>query len=188
MLLAEQLAHQRSVRLGPLVLKTALLKIPPRAADRDRTVSRRSEPSSRAALMGEQPNPWDRLQPRMRRADIEVPNHAVAMSARARSACYPRGTFYPLSDGASTSHRQITSPDFRPCSTCQSHSQAPLCTYTHHLITNQDEGTFGRLRYPLGGDRPSQTTHQALSLNRITVHSEITRTIRVVFHQRLHHH
>uniref|UniRef100_A0A7S3MSY9 Cell wall-associated hydrolase n=1 Tax=Anophryoides haemophila TaxID=46462 RepID=A0A7S3MSY9_9CILI len=63
MLLAEQLAHQRSVRLGPLVLKTALLKIPPRAADRDRTVSRRSKPSSRAALMGEQPNPWDRLQP-----------------------------------------------------------------------------------------------------------------------------
>ena len=63
MLLAEQLAHQRSVRLGPLVLKTALLKIPPRAADRDRTVSRRSEPSSRAALMGEQPNPWDLLQP-----------------------------------------------------------------------------------------------------------------------------
>ena len=63
MLLAEQLAHQRSVRLGPLVLKTALLKIPPRAADRDRTVSRRSEPSSRATLMGEQPNPWDLLQP-----------------------------------------------------------------------------------------------------------------------------
>ena len=63
MLLAEHLAHQRSVCLGPLVLKTALLKIPPRAADRDRTVSRRSEPSSRAALMGEQPNPWDRLQP-----------------------------------------------------------------------------------------------------------------------------
>ena len=103
----------------------------------------------------------------MRRADIEVPNHAVAVSARARSACYPRGTFYPLSDGASTSHRQITSPDFRPCSTCQSHSQAPLCTYTRHLITNQDEGTFGRLRYLLGGDRPSQTTHQALSVNQI---------------------
>uniref|UniRef100_A0A2P2LZJ5 Uncharacterized protein n=1 Tax=Rhizophora mucronata TaxID=61149 RepID=A0A2P2LZJ5_RHIMU len=110
------------------------------------------------------------------------------MDSWARSACYPRGTFYPLSDGRSTTSRRITSPDFRPCSTCQSHSQAPLCTYTHHLITNQDEGTFGRLRYLLGGDRPSQTTHQALSLNRITVHSEITRTIRVVFHQRLHHH
>uniref|UniRef100_A0A2M4CU65 Hipothetical protein n=1 Tax=Anopheles darlingi TaxID=43151 RepID=A0A2M4CU65_ANODA len=63
MLLAEQLAHQRSVRPGPLVLKTAPLKIPTPTTDRDRTVSRRSEPSSRAALMGEQPNPWDRLQP-----------------------------------------------------------------------------------------------------------------------------
>ena len=62
-LLAEQLAHQRFVRPGPLVLGTALLKFPARAADRDRTVSRRSKPSSRAALMGEQPNPWDLLQP-----------------------------------------------------------------------------------------------------------------------------
>ena len=62
-LLAEQLAHQRFVRPGPLVLGTALLKTLTRTADRDRTVSRRSEPSSRAALMGEQPNPWDQLQP-----------------------------------------------------------------------------------------------------------------------------
>src|SRR6267143_4148054 len=62
-LLAEQLAHQRFVRPGPLVLRTALLNTPTRAADRDRTVSRRSKPSSRTALMGEQPNPWDRLQP-----------------------------------------------------------------------------------------------------------------------------
>ena len=61
--LAEQLAHQRSVRPGPLVLRTALLKIPPRAADRDRTVSRRSKPSSRTTLNGEQPYPWDLLQP-----------------------------------------------------------------------------------------------------------------------------
>jgi hypothetical protein len=61
--LAGQLAHQRFVRPGPLVLGTALLNIPTRAADRDRTVSRRSKPSSRTALMGEQPNPWDRLQP-----------------------------------------------------------------------------------------------------------------------------
>src|SRR3712207_7621272 len=58
-LLAEQLAHQRFVRPGPLVLGTGLLKFPARAADRDRTVSRRSKPSSRTALMGEQPNPWD---------------------------------------------------------------------------------------------------------------------------------
>ena len=61
--LAEQLAHQRFVRPGPLVLGTALLKSPARAEDRDRTVSRRFEPSSRTALIGEQPNPWDLLQP-----------------------------------------------------------------------------------------------------------------------------
>src|ERR1700748_370364 len=65
-LLAEQLAHQRSVRPGPLVLGTAPLKSPARAADRDRTVSRRSTPSSRTALIGEQPNPWDLLQPQNR--------------------------------------------------------------------------------------------------------------------------
>src|SRR5690625_7226907 len=63
MLLAEQLVHQQCVHPGPLVLRTDLLKLPTPTTDRDRTVSRRSEPSSRTALMGEQPNPWDRLQP-----------------------------------------------------------------------------------------------------------------------------
>ena len=58
-----QLVHRWSVRPGPLVLRTAPLKRPTPAPDRDRTVSRRSEPSSRTALMGEQPNPWDLLQP-----------------------------------------------------------------------------------------------------------------------------
>ena len=61
--LAVQLAHQRSVHPGPLVLGTAPFKLPTPTADRDRTVSRRSEPSSRTALIGEQPNPWDRIQP-----------------------------------------------------------------------------------------------------------------------------
>ena len=61
--LAEQLVHQRCVHPGPLVLRTAPFKSPTPATDRDRTVSRRSEPSSRAALIGEQPNPWDLLQP-----------------------------------------------------------------------------------------------------------------------------
>ena len=63
MLLAEQLEHHRYVQLGPLVLKSAPLNFPTPAADRDRTVSRRSEPSSRTTLIGEQPNPWDLLQP-----------------------------------------------------------------------------------------------------------------------------
>ena len=61
--LEAQLEHQRSVHPGPLVLRTAPLKYPTPTPDRDRTVSRRSEPSSRTALMGEQPNPWDLLQP-----------------------------------------------------------------------------------------------------------------------------
>src|SRR3989339_1796143 len=63
MQLAPQQIHQRFVRFGPLVLSTAPLKSPAPTADRDRTVSRRSEPSSRATLIGEQPNPWDLLQP-----------------------------------------------------------------------------------------------------------------------------
>src|ERR671913_81728 len=61
--LAGQLAHQRFVHSGPLVLGAAPLKFPTPTLDRDRTVSRRSEPSSRAALIGEQPNPWDVLPP-----------------------------------------------------------------------------------------------------------------------------
>ena len=61
--LARQQVHRRYVRPGPLVLGSALLNFPTPATDRDRTVSRRSEPSSRATLMGEQPNPWDLLQP-----------------------------------------------------------------------------------------------------------------------------
>ena len=58
-----QQIHQWSVHPGPLVLGTAPFKYPTPTTDRDRTVSRRSEPSSRATLIGEQPNPWDRIQP-----------------------------------------------------------------------------------------------------------------------------
>ena len=61
--LVRQQGDQRSVHSGPLVLGATPLQCPAPVADRDRTVSRRSEPSSRAALMGEQPNPWDLLQP-----------------------------------------------------------------------------------------------------------------------------
>ena len=61
--LAAQPVHQRCVQHGPLVLVSDLLNTPTLATDRDRTVLRRSEPSSRATLMGEQPNPWDLLQP-----------------------------------------------------------------------------------------------------------------------------
>jgi hypothetical protein len=61
--LARQLEHQRFVHPGPLVLGTAPRKYPTPAKDRDQTVSRRFKPSSRTTLIGEQPNPWDLLQP-----------------------------------------------------------------------------------------------------------------------------
>ena len=104
----------------------------------------------------------------MRRVDIEVPNSAVDMNSWALSACYPRRTFYPLSDGPSTRDHRITNPNFRFCSTCLSRSQAPLCVYTLRTISVRAEGTFGRLRYSLGGDRPSQTARLTVSRLRIT--------------------
>jgi hypothetical protein len=133
--LARQLTHQRSVHLGPLVLEAAPFKSLAPTADRDRPVSRRSEPSSRTALTGEQPDPWDLVQPQ----------------------------------DAMSRHRGITKPDFRLCSTRWSCSQAPLCLYTLWWVSIPPEGTFGRLRYLLGGDRPSQTAHLARSPARMTV-------------------
>ena len=138
--LAEQLVHQRQVRPGPLVLRTAPLRSPTPTADRDRTVSRR----------------------------IEVPNTPVDVDSWGVSACYPQGSFYPLSDGPSTRYHRITKPDFRPCSTCLSRSQAPFCLCTLRAVSIRTEGTFGRLRYSLGGDRPSQTARLTLSPNRFT--------------------
>src|SRR5690349_18512893 len=155
LLLAQQPVHQRYVHPGPLVLGTGPLNFPTPTADRNRTVSRRSEPSSRTTLIGEQPNPWDLLQP-----------HDV--NSWGRSACYPRRTFYPLSDGPSTRGHRITMTDFRLCSTCGSRSQAGLCHCTRQLISDQLEPTIARLRYSLGGDRPSQTTRHAGSCSGLT--------------------
>ncbi len=59
-------------------------------------------------------------------------------------------------------HR-ITKPYFRTCSPCLARSQAPFCLYTRRAVSVRAEGTFGRLRYPLGGDRPSQTARLTLS-------------------------
>src|ERR671917_1614866 len=103
----------------------------------------------------------------MRRADIEVPNRAVDVDSWEVLACYPRSTFCPLSDGNSTLNRRITKACFRTCSTCQSRSQAPLCLCALRTISNRAEGTFARLRYSLGGDRPSQTTHLTMFTPRI---------------------
>ena len=96
-----------------------------------------------------------------------MPNHAAAMDARARSACYPQSTFYLLSDGPSIRNRRITKSVFRLCSTYQSRSQAPFYLYALRLIANQAEGTFVLLRYSFGGDRPSQTAQLKLFPARI---------------------
>ena len=85
------------------------------------------------------------------------------MSSWEGSACYPRSTFYPLSDGPSMRYRRITMLLFPTCSDCRPLSQAPLCHYTLRPVTNRSEGTFRSLRYAFGGDHPSQTTHQAVS-------------------------
>ena len=103
------------------------------------------------------------------------------MSSWERSACYPRSTFYPLSDGKSIFYRRITMSNFRSWSTCQSRSQAPLSHCTLRTVTNRAEGTFVLLRYALGGDRPSQTTHHTLSSIRITDLSENANDARLVF-------
>jgi hypothetical protein len=114
------------VRPGPLVLRSCPLNLLTPTTDRDRTVLRRSEPSSRATLIGEQPNPWDLLQPQ------DVTN-------RHRGAKPPR-RYELLGEISLLSPEYLLSferwpfhaepPDhfsrFRTCSTCWSHSQAPL--------------------------------------------------------------
>ncbi len=137
----------------------------------DRTVSRRSEPSSRTAFMGEQPNPWDVLPPQdamSRHRGAKPPRRCELLG---EISLLSWSNFYPLGDGLSTQHRQITKTDFRPCSTCRSHSQASLCLYTLDTISTRSEETFVRLRYHLGGDRPSQTARLKLFFDQIMIQS-----------------
>ena len=162
--LAVQLIHQRFVQLGPLVLESNPRKFLTPAIDRDRTVSRRSEPSSRATLMGEQPNPWDLLQPQ----DV---------TSRHRGAKPPRR--YELLGGISLlspeyllsfercSFHTLAPDHYAPVSCLlgmsASQSSALMPLHSMRSVTNRPEGTFGSLRYAFGGDHPSQTTHQTMS-------------------------
>src|SRR6202034_855604 len=75
--------------------------------------------------------------------------------------CYPRRTFYPLSDGLSTRDHRTTMADFRFYSSRRSRSQAGLCLSPHHLISAAPEPPIARRRYSWGGARPSQTTRHA---------------------------
>ena len=85
-----------------------------------------------------------------------VPNLPVDVNSWGRSACYPRRTFYPLSDGPPTRDHRITMADFRLCSTCPSRSQAGLC---HCTLTSDFRPLRAHLRAPplLFGRRPPQS-------------------------------
>src|SRR2546430_4736721 len=135
--LAGQLAHQRFVRPGPLVLGTALLKYPTRTADRDRTVSRRSKPSSRTALMGEQPNPWDRLQPQ------DATSRHRAFPAVSSGADYISTLLDQKSEGSAC---------------CDSHKFA-RCTNCHRGIAPQSLRGHLRKRFVKRWSRFRQTSH-----------------------------
>ena len=124
--LAMQPVHQRSVHPGPLVLRTAPLRYPTPTPDRDRTVSRRSEPSSRTALMGEQPNPWDLLQPQ-----DAMSRHRGAKPLRRCEllgviSLLSPGSFYPLSDGNPFHTTGSLSPAFMPLPTVAVSQSAPF--------------------------------------------------------------
>ena len=161
--LAAQPANQRSVQHGPLVLVSEPRKFHTPTIDRDRTVSRRSEPSSRATLMGEQPNPWDLLQPQ----DV-TSRHRGAKPLRRYELLGGISLLSPeylLSFERCPFHTET--PDHYALVSyliaCKSPSQAPLCHYTLRPVTNRPEGTFRSLRYAFGGDHPSQTTHHTVS-------------------------
>ena len=91
-----------------------------------------------------------------------------------------------MSNDSSMRSRGITKPDFRPRSRCLSLCQAPFYLYARWLISDQPEGTIGRLRYLLGGDRPSQTPRQPRSpRGLIRQTGEDDGAARVVFQRRL---
>ena len=165
--LARQQFHQRNVHPGPLVLRADPLKTPTPTVDRDRTVSRRSKPSSRTTLIGEQPNPWDLLQPRDVMSRHRGAKHCRRYGRLGSISLLSPEYLLSVCDGPSMRNHRITMTDFRPCSRCPSYSQASFCHYTQRPISDRSELTFVRLRYSLGGDRPSQTTHHTLSRTQI---------------------
>jgi hypothetical protein len=168
MRLAPQQVHQRYVHPGPLVLGTDPLNIPTPTADRDRTVSRRSEPSSRTALNGEQPYPWDLLQPQdamSRHRGAKQPRRygllgVISLLSPAYLLSVER---WPFHAGPPDHYDRLSS--LLDLSVSQSGRLMPLHSRT---ISDRSEPTIARLRYSLGGDRPSQTTHHTLSRTRIT--------------------
>ena len=139
-------------------------------ADRDRTVSRRSEPSSyhfnwrTAKPLGPAPAPGcDEPTSRCQTPSSIWTLEGISLLSPAYLLSVERWPFH--SEPPDHYDRLST------CSTCQPRSQAGLCHCTLRTISDRSEPTFARLRYFLGGDRPSQTTHHTMSCCRITASS-----------------
>ena len=164
MLLAKQLVHHRYVHSGPLVLRADPLNFPTPAEDRDQTVSRRFEPNSRTTLIGEQPNPWDLLQPQdvmsrhrgARQCRRYERSDTISLLSPAYLLSVDRWPFHSEPPGH---YDRLSS--LLGLSTLQSSKLLPL--YSSKLVSVQSELTIARPRYSLGGDCPSQTTHHTLS-------------------------
>src|SRR4029078_11795314 len=177
--LAGQQIHQRHVHPGPLVLGMTPLNSPTTTADRDRTVSRRSEPSSRTALMGEQPNPWDLLQPQdatsrhrgakpsrrcglLGRISLLSPEYLLSVERR-RFHSLPPDHYGRLSSLLDLSVSQSSSliplrstPDFQPCvrNLCAPplhfRRRPPQSNYPPHAVPGPDHGTGLEAQKPNG--------------------------------------
>lgn len=152
--LARQQVHQRYVHPGPLVLGTDPVNIPTPTADRDRTVSRRSEPSSRTALIGEQPNPWDLLQPQdamSRHRGAKQPRRygllgVISLLSPAYLLSVER---WPFHAGPPDHYDRLSS--LLDLSVSQS---GGLCHCTRRPISDRSEPTIARLRYSFGATAP----------------------------------
>ena len=162
--LALQLVHYWRVHSGPLVLGADPLNSRSPTADRDQTVSRRFEPSSRTTLIGEQPNPWDLLQPQdvmsrhrgARQCRRYERSDTISLLSPAYLLSVDRWPFHSEPPGH---YDQLSF--LLDLSVSQSSRLLPL--YSFKLISVQSEPTIARPRYSLGGDCPSQTTHHTLS-------------------------
>ena len=132
--------------------------------DRDRTVLRRSEPSSRATLMGEQPNPWDLLQPQdvtSRHRGAKPPRRCellgeISLLSPAYLLSFERWPFHTEPPDHYIQLSSLLDPSV---------SQSSMLMLLHSSYgSKRTEHTFESLRYTFGGDHPSQTTHHTLSL------------------------
>src|SRR5690606_290182 len=162
--LAAQPVNQRSVQHGPLVLVSEPRKSLTPTIDRDRTVSRRSEPSSRATLMREQPNPSDPLQPQdvtsrhrgakpFRRYELLG---MISLLSPEYLLSFERWPFHTETTGSLCS-------SFLPDRLVGLSVKRAYAIILLRTVTNRPERTFRSLRYSFGGDHPSQTTHHTVS-------------------------